>query len=163
MAKKHEKSRKKRKKSSFFLLFLLIILLGGGVGGFYLNNYISRNDKFEVNGDKVIYLEVGDEYVEQNASAIAFGKKVGEKDITIEGEVDITTAGRYTIKYTTNNFKYKNAARYRIAIVKQTGIEQEPDITVEKSETVTSENGAIRFYSGVASNQTCIARAAGAK
>ena len=163
MAKKHEKSSKKRKKSSFFLLFLLIILLGGGVGGFYLNNYISRNDKFEVNGDKVIYLEVGDEYVEQNASAIAFGKKVGEKDIKIEGEVDITTAGRYTIKYTTNNFKYKNVARYRIVIVSEPEIEQEPDIPVEESETVTSENGAIRFYSQAALNQTCIARAGGAK
>lgn len=163
MAKKHEKSRKKRKKSSFFLLFLLIILLGGGIGGFYLNNYISRNDMFEVNGDKVIYLEIGDEYVEQNASAIAFGKKVGEKDIKIEGEVDITTAGRYTIKYTTNNFKYKNVARYRIVIVSEPEIEQEPDIPAEESKTAKSENGAIRFYSQAALNQTCIARAGGAR
>ena len=159
MAKKHEKSRKKRKKSSFFLLFLLIILLGGGVGGFYLNNYISRNDMFEVNGDKVIYLEIGDEYVEQNASAIAFGKKVGEKDIKIEGEVDITTAGRYT----TNNFKYKNVARYRIVIFSEPEIEQEPDIPAEESKTAKSENGAIRFYSQAALNQTCIARAGGAR
>ena len=88
---------------------------------------------------------------------------MGEKDIKIEGEVDITTAGRYTIKYTTNNFKYKNVARYRIVIVSEPEIEQEPDIPVEESETVTSENGAIRFYSQAALNQTCIARAGGAK
>ncbi len=93
-------------------LFLIIGLLAGMV----TYNQITKDDVFEVVGDKEINLNIGDTYTELGAIAKAWGKDVS-KDIVITGVVDTTQEGSYNIVYTINNFKYKGVQRIRVVNV----------------------------------------------
>lgn len=93
-------------------LFLIIGLLAGMV----TYNQITKDDVFEVVGDKEINLNIGDTYTELGAIVKAWGKDVS-KDIVITGVVDTTQEGSYNIVYTINNFKYKGVQRIRVVNV----------------------------------------------
>ena len=93
-------------------LFLIIGLLAGMV----TYNQITKDDVFEVVGDKEINLNIGDTYTELGAIAKAWGKDVS-KDIVITGVVDTTQEGSYNIVYTVNHCMYKGVRRIRVVNV----------------------------------------------
>lgn len=115
-SKRGKKNSKIGKKPSYALILLLVFLLGSGVGGFYLGKHLIRNDKFEVVGEKVITLNVGDDYTDAGAVAIAFGREV---EVKPEGDDKVNTQipGEYYIKYTAKSLRYKKVARYRVVVV----------------------------------------------
>lgn len=94
------------------LLFVIIFLIIGIVAGFFTYKVITKEDKFQLIGDKEITINVGDTYEEKGITIIAFGKDISNK-VVITGTVDTTTEGTYNIVYTVDNFKYKDVKRIR--------------------------------------------------
>lgn len=121
MAKKKTSTYKKVEKAvkntspkiiAVTLIFLVLGLILG-VGSCY---FLTKNDKFEIIGEKDITLNVGDSYVERGAKVIAFGKDLSNQ-IEIESDVNTSVAGIYVVKYKVNNFKYKDIVRVRYVTV----------------------------------------------
>ena len=98
------------------LLVLLFCILGAGIG-LGATYFLTKDDVFKINGETEIILNIGDVYIEQGAKAIAFGKDISS-DIEITGEVDTTKEGKYIIKYTVDNFRFKNYTLYKLVVVK---------------------------------------------
>lgn len=113
MAKKEKKENKSSKKKLLSLIITLVVVIGGAVGGYFVAQKITENDKFAIIGEKVIEIEVGEEYVDEGAIVISFGKNISDK-IIVENTIDNTTVGEYYIRYTVDNFRFKGVERYRI-------------------------------------------------
>ena len=75
---------------------------------------MTRNDGFEVVGEKNVSLTVGEQFVDEGAKAVSFGRDISSNiKIEIDPSFDNTVAGEYYIKYTIDNIRYKNIVRYR--------------------------------------------------
>lgn len=109
-------AKKKSTKMTFSLILTLLLLAVGAVCGYFVAQKITKNDKFEIIGERIIEIEVGEEYTDEGAVAISFGKNLSNK-IIVENTVDNTVVGEYYIKYTVDNFRFKGVARYRIVKV----------------------------------------------
>lgn len=116
MAKLKTKLKRELKKDikknplPYFLavLFLILGLCAGG-GACY---YFTKDDHFTLVGESEITINVGDAYLEQGVSIIAFGKDIS-REVEIESDLDINTAGTYAITYTCKNIRFKTIKRIR--------------------------------------------------
>ena len=75
-------------------------------------SYLTKNDTFELIGDKNITLEINETYTEQGVKIISFGKDL-KNEVKIESNLDTSKEGVYTIIYTINSSRYKNIKRVR--------------------------------------------------
>lgn len=95
------------------MLGALLLLVVGAVGGYFGVQMLTKKDCFELIGKDEITLQLGENYVDEGAKIVAFGKDVSE-DITIEtdlkknmdGTFTAEEEGTYYIVYKSNNFKY---------------------------------------------------------
>jgi len=111
-AQKEVKKVLKKTNKSILICSILFLILGFAIG-FTIITLITKNDTFELIGDKTITLNVNDEYVEQGVKVISFNKDLKDK-ISIESNVNTSIEGEYTIVYTIkDSFKYKNIKRVR--------------------------------------------------
>lgn len=119
MANKNVKKNKKikskfSKMTKIVCLFLFVFSFLGGI----LTTYIlTKNDKFEIIGGTEIILNIGEEYVEQGAKIIAFGKDISSQ-VKIVGMVDTSVADDYVLEYTVDNFRFFNYKLYKKITVK---------------------------------------------
>ncbi len=104
------------KKKSLWSLLLLLLVAGSVVGGFFTAKHITRNDVFEVIGQSTVTLLVGQEYQDEGARAISFGRDVSDK-VVAENTINNQQEGTYYIKYTVDDIRYRGIERYRIIIV----------------------------------------------
>lgn len=118
---KENKNRKDKPKRSNFLTALMIIALVFGGGGYFTFAMLTKNDQFSIIGEQRVTLIVGEEYEEMGAKLISFGKDKSA-EIVIEGEVDTSTTGKYFIKYSSKDYRFKNVVRYRYIIVEEAGV-----------------------------------------
>ena len=95
------------------LLFLIIGAVIGVVGSWF----ITKNDKFVLNGEKTITLAVGESYTEQGATVISFGKDVSDKVVISGDELDTSIDGEYQLVYKIDDFRYKDYQLVRTIIV----------------------------------------------
>lgn len=102
-----------KKVNPITLIVAVFCLLVGVLGGWFGYKAITKNDTFELNGEKEITLNVGDAFVDEGAKIVAFGRDISQ-DVIIQGEVDTTKANEYVLTYTVNNFKYKGVKKIRI-------------------------------------------------
>ena len=116
MSKLKKQTVKQAKKKPWYALILLVILAFGGVGGFFGAKFLIKNDKFEINGDQEVVLEVGDYYLEKGATIISFGRDIS-KQVKIDSTVDTTQAGQYYVKYTVEDIRFGEIERYRYVTV----------------------------------------------
>ena len=116
MSKLQKQAVKQVKKKPWYALILLVILAFGAVGGFFGAKLLIKNDKFEINGDQEVVLEVGDYYVEKGATIISFGRDIS-KQVKIDSTVDTTQAGQYYVKYTVEDIRFGEIERYRYVTV----------------------------------------------
>ena len=111
--------------SIFQILLLAILFIGFFAGGFALCKVLTRNDYFDLLGDKEIVISVGMDYTysEDGFKAISFSKDVSDQVVVstnlmrdAEGNYIIPTdkTGEYVIKYTINSSRLKNIVRYRV-------------------------------------------------
>ena len=107
-------AKKKSTKMSISLIVTLFLLAVGVVCGYFVTQKITENDKFEINGEKVVEVEVGGSYEDtEGVTVISFGKDLS-KLVKTETNVDFSTPGQYYIKYTVDNFRFKGIERFRI-------------------------------------------------
>ncbi len=128
MAKNKRKRGKNKQKLSFFWTFLLILFVGGCVGGYYVGDHLTKNDKFEINGDRIIYRYVGESYEDEGATATAFGKKLSDEKIKAENNINMHEPGQYHIKYTVNHIRFRGVNRYRIIVVLEPELPEECEV-----------------------------------
>lgn len=102
-----------KKTHGLTIFFCVLFLIIGAVGGWFGYTIISKNDTFEVVGEKEITLTIGQTYTEQGCKAVVFGKDLSEQ-IKIESDIDTTKEGTYFVVYTVDNFKYKNIQKVRV-------------------------------------------------
>lgn len=115
------KKKSTKKKLNIFIYVLAVFFIIGGVGGFFTFNYLTKDDKFEIIGDKEITLHVGEEYVEKGAIVISFGKDESAKIEIDDSNLNINEVGNYYIKYTATDYRFKGKVRYRYVEVVEVG------------------------------------------
>jgi len=110
------KNTKKSKKMSLSLLITLILITVGGVGGYFTLQKVTENDVFEITANKVVEIEVGQDYVDnlEEVKVISFGKDISDKVVVAENTINKNTPGQYYIKYAVDNFRFKGIERFRI-------------------------------------------------
>ena len=107
---------KKQAKKRLSLIFLMIFFVIAVVCGYFVARHITRNDVFEIIGEKEITISIGESYQDEGARAISFGRDITDK-IKSESTVNNEVAGSYYIKYTVDDIRYNGVARYRVIIV----------------------------------------------
>ena len=117
MAKKKNLVEKAQKKHPISFLIVIVIFVVAICGGYFTSKALTKDDKFEIIGEKEIILTLGDDYIEEGAVAIAFGKDISSQIEIDSSDLDLTQAGEYYIKYSVDNFLYKDVFRYRYVII----------------------------------------------
>ncbi|MBQ7885228.1 MAG: DUF5011 domain-containing protein [Clostridia bacterium] len=107
-----------KKTSTFTKVLCVFLFVICCCGGAYATYSITKNDTFELIGESLIELSIGEEYIEQGVKAIAFGKDISSQVIRT-GTVDKQTKGEYILKYTVNNFRFKGYTLYKKVVVSE--------------------------------------------
>lgn len=109
--KRYSKDEKEKKTDNSKLLILLVIIVSVLTTSFMLNHNSSKNEKVKndakeetqitisLNGDETIYLYKNAEYKEQGITAVDENGNDLSSKIEIEGKVDTTKSGTYSVKY----------------------------------------------------------------
>lgn len=112
-----EKAVKKAHTATVVLAILFFVI--GCIGGVIVSMQLTKNDKFELNGEKTVYLEIGEKYIEQGVTVISFGKDVSDK-ITTGGDfgaMNTDIEGVYQIVYKIDDLRWGDYQRVRTVIV----------------------------------------------
>lgn len=125
-----EKAVKKTHTATVVLAILFFVI--GCIGGVIVSMQLTKNDKFELNGEKTVYLEIGEKYVEPGVTVISFGKDVSDK-ITTGGDfgaMNTDIEGVYQIVYKIDDLRWGDYQRVRIVIVgnPEKGEQEIPDV-----------------------------------
>lgn len=111
------KIKKQAKKvSTLTKVICAILFVVCACGGAFAVYTITKNDKFELIGESLIELNVGEEYIEQGVIAIAFGKDISS-EVHRSGTVNVDVEGEYLLKYTVDNFRFKGYTLYKKIVV----------------------------------------------
>lgn len=117
MAKRSKKNIEKVKKKHPFAFIVVITLFAVGfIGGYFTVKTLTKNDTFELIGEKYITLTLGQSYQDEGAKAVFFGRDVSD-EIVIENNIDFSSAGQYYIKYEYSSLFYKNVVKYRYVTI----------------------------------------------
>lgn len=126
MAKKsklEKTANKVAKKHPFGTIIVLVVFVLAVLGGYFTCKVLTKNDVFEVIGEKTIEIVVGGEYQDEGAKAISFGRDISS-NIQTENNIDNTVAGLYFIKYTVDDIRYKGVVKYRYVEVVEVALWQ---------------------------------------
>ena len=85
-----EKAVKKSHPATLILAILFLIV--GAVAGVVLSRELTKNDKFELIGEKQVELAIGESYKEAGVKIISFGRDISDKvayggDFATMGEI----------------------------------------------------------------------------
>ncbi len=115
-----------------YIVIVIVSLVIGLVGGWLGTAYITRNDVFEVKGEKITEYKIGDviKYTDEGINYVSFGKDLsGEYEIetnmtkNTDGSytADTSEAGTFTIKYKIKSGRCKGLTLYRAFTVTNGG------------------------------------------
>ena len=117
MAKRSKKNIEKVKKKHPFAFIVVIALFAVGIfGGYFTVKTLTKNDTFELIGEKYITLTLGQSYQDEGAKAVFFGRDMSG-EIVAENNIDYSSVGQYYIKYEYSNFLYKDITIYRYVTI----------------------------------------------
>ena len=99
MKKKTEKIIKKGLKNPLIACAVIFLLLGVALG-IVVYNFVNKDGftKLELNGEKIVSIDVGTTYEELGATVIINDKDYSNK-VIVKGSVDTSKAGTYIITY----------------------------------------------------------------
>ncbi len=102
------------------IILAVLFFLIGCAGGVFASMTLTKNDRFDLNGEKVIRLQMGESYTEQGVTVISFGKDVSDKAVR-GGDADSLKEGAeegiYQIVYTIDDLRWGDFQRVRVVIV----------------------------------------------
>ena len=115
VAKSAEKAVKKTHTATLVLAVLFLIV--GAVAGAIVSAHLTKNDRFELNGDKVVRMEIGDAFFDEGATVISFGRDVSAHFQVGGDELNASVEGVYQLVYTIDDIRWGNFQRVRVVIV----------------------------------------------
>ena len=115
VAKSAEKAVKKTHTATLVLAVLFLIV--GAVAGAIVSAHLTKNDRFELNGDKDVRMEIGDAFFDEGATVISFGRDVSANVQVGGDELNASVEGVYQLVYTIDDIRWGNFQRVRVVIV----------------------------------------------
>lgn len=106
-----------KKSHKGVLLLALLFLLIGAAAGAAVSWFMTKDDRFVLNGEKEITLAVGEVYEEQGAEVISFGRDISENVVISGDTVDETTEGVYQIVYSVEDLRWGEYQLVRVVTV----------------------------------------------
>ena len=106
----------KKSHKGVFLLALLFLLIGAAAGA-AVSWFMTKDDRFVLNGEKEITLAVGEVYEEQGAEVISFGRDISENVVISGDTVDESTEGVYQIVYSVEDLRWGEYQLVRVVTV----------------------------------------------
>ncbi|MBR2309318.1 MAG: polysaccharide deacetylase family protein [Oscillospiraceae bacterium] len=119
-----------KKKKLLILLAVLLIAAGMTVACVANAQDTDYQMQVQINGDRVVVVEFGADYVDPGAFATLVNKESGDTEpmeVTVSGNVDTKTPGTYTLRYTAMKKDCLGTAYRRVRVVDT----QKPVITLE--------------------------------
>ncbi len=110
-------SKAVKKSHKGVLLLALLFLLIGAAAGAAVSWFMTKDDRFVLNGEKEITLAVGEVYEEQGAEVISFGRDISENVVISGDTVDETTEGVYQIVYSVEDLRWGEYQLVRVVTV----------------------------------------------
>ncbi len=109
---------KQKKKHPLAFIFVVLFLVVGCLGGYFGVQTLTKDDVFMLIGDQTVILSIGEDYIDEGVTIIAFGQDISVS-VEVEDNIDSTQAGIYYIKYTVDNLRYKGVVKYRYVIYEE--------------------------------------------
>ena len=106
-----------KKSHKGVLLLALLFLVIGAAAGAAVSWFMTKDDRFVLNGEKEITLAVGEAYEEQGAEVISFGRDISENVVISGDTVDETTEGVYQIVYSVEDLRWGEYQLVRVVTV----------------------------------------------
>lgn len=110
-------SKAVKKSHKGVLLLALLFLVLGAAAGAAVSWFMTKDDRFVLNGEKEITLAVGEAYEEQGAEVISFGRDISENVVISGDTVDETTEGVYQIVYSVEDLRWGEYQLVRVVTV----------------------------------------------
>ena len=110
-------SKAVKKSHKGVLLLALLFLVLGAAAGAAVSWFMTKDDRFVLNGEKEITLAVGEVYEEQGAEVISFGRDISENVVISGDTVDETTEGVYQIVYSVEDLRWGEYQLVRVVTV----------------------------------------------
>ena len=115
VAKAAGKAAKRLHPAALVLAVLFFIV--GGVAGVIASKQITKNDRFDLNGDAVVRIQVGGEFADAGATVISFGRDVSSK-VEVSGDaLNADEGGIYQLVYRVDDLRWGDYQRVRVVIV----------------------------------------------
>ncbi len=115
VAKAAGKAAKRLHPAALVLAVLFFIV--GGVAGVIASKQITKNDRFDLNGDAVVRIQVGGEFTDAGATVISFGRDVSSK-VEVSGDaLNADEGGIYQLVYRVDDLRWGDYQRVRVVIV----------------------------------------------
>lgn len=114
-AKTAERAVKKTHTATIVLAVLFLIV--GAVAGVLVSRNLTKDDRFVLNGDKVVRIEVGGSFADEGATVVSLGKDISSK-VAIGGDtLNAGQEGIYQLVYTVDDFRWGDYQLVRVVIV----------------------------------------------
>lgn len=110
-------SKAVKKSHKGVLLLALLFLVLGAAAGAAVSWFMTKDDRFVLNGEKEITLAVGEAYEEQGAEVISFGRDISENVVISGDTVDESTEGVYQIVYSVEDLRWGEYQLVRVVTV----------------------------------------------
>lgn len=130
-AKRKAKNAIKRTHIGYIVIVVVSLVLGL-IGGWLGTSYLTRNDVFEVKGEKITEYKIGDviKYTDEGINYVSFGKDLSaeyeiETNMTKSSDgsytADTSEEGTFTITYKIKSGRCKGLTLYRAFTVTDGG------------------------------------------
>ena len=110
-------SKAVKKSHKGVLLLALLFLVIGAAAGAAVSWFMTKDDRFVLNGEKEITLAVGEAYEEQGAEVISFGRDISENVVISGDTVEATKEGVYQIVYSVEDLRWGEYQLGRVVTV----------------------------------------------
>ena len=99
------------------VILTIVFLIVGIAAGVLVSRQITKNDKFILNGEKIVQMEVGGAFVDEGATVISFGRDISS-DVQVSGdELNADVEGVYQLVYTVDDLRWRDYRLVRVIIV----------------------------------------------
>ena len=110
-------ARSAKKLHPLTLILALVFLAAGIAGGIFLSRRLPQTDRFDLNGAAVVRLEVGEQFSDEMATVVSFGRDISSK-VTVGGDaLNVEEEGIYQLVYTVDDLRWGDYQRVRVVIV----------------------------------------------
>ena len=99
------------------VILTIVFLIVGIAAGVLVSRQITKNDKFILNGEKIVQMEVGGAFVDEGATVISFGRDISSGVQVGGDELNVQQEGIYQLIYTVDDIRWGEYQLVRVIIV----------------------------------------------